>query len=132
MKTQEAPPPRQTMLGQVEDRSQRVESSNDRRLKRREFCSGLILTSSALLVSGSIFSAKAERGGKPMGSISVACYKPRPSRETELLELVRNHMKPLRAEGLVTDRAPIAMRTADGTKVEVFEWGFARGHRKRT
>jgi hypothetical protein len=57
-----------------------------------------------------------------MGSISVACYKPRPGCETELLELVRNHLPPLRTEGLVTDRAPIAMRTADGTIVEVFEW----------
>ena len=57
-----------------------------------------------------------------MGSISVACYKPRPGHETELLELVRNHMSPLRAEGLITERAPIAMRAADGTIVEVFEW----------
>jgi hypothetical protein len=57
-----------------------------------------------------------------MGSISVACYKPRPGCEQALLELVRNHLSPLRAEGLVTDRAPIVMRTADGTIVEVFEW----------
>ena len=57
-----------------------------------------------------------------MGSISVACYKPRPGCEAELLELVRNHLPPLRAEGLVTDRAPITVRAADGTIVEVFEW----------
>src|ERR1700676_5518293 len=57
-----------------------------------------------------------------MGSISVACYKPKPGCENELAELVRNHLTPLRAEGLVTDRAPIVMRTADGTIVEVFEW----------
>jgi len=57
-----------------------------------------------------------------MGSISVACYKPRPGCEQELLELVRNHLVPLRAEGLVTERAPIAMTCADGTIVEVFEW----------
>jgi len=57
-----------------------------------------------------------------MGSISVACFKPRPGREAELIELVKNHMKPLRAEGLVTDRVPIVMRTAEGTIVEVFEW----------
>jgi hypothetical protein len=57
-----------------------------------------------------------------MGSISVACYKPRPGREQELLELVRNHLPPLRAEGLVTDRTSIVMRCADGTIVEVFEW----------
>jgi len=57
-----------------------------------------------------------------MGSISVACYKPKPGCEEALLELVRNHLPPLRAEGLVTDRASIMMRTADGTLVEIFEW----------
>jgi quinol monooxygenase YgiN len=57
-----------------------------------------------------------------MGSISVACYKPKPGCEEELLELVRNHLPPLRAEGLVTDRSSIVMRTADGTIVEIFEW----------
>lgn len=57
-----------------------------------------------------------------MGSISVACYKPKPGCAGELLELVRNHMPPLRAQGLVTDRTPIVMRTADGTIVEIFEW----------
>jgi hypothetical protein len=57
-----------------------------------------------------------------MGSIAVACYKPRPGQEEALLELVRHQMEPLRSQGLVTDRAPIAMRTASGTVVEVFEW----------
>ncbi len=67
-----------------------------------------------------------------MGSIVVACYKPRPGKEDALLELVRGHLPPLRAEGLVTDRAPIVMRAADGTIVEVFEWvsqeAIARAH----
>ena len=57
-----------------------------------------------------------------MGSISVACYKPRPGCEQALLELVRNHLPPLRDLGLITDRASIAMRAADGTIVEIFEW----------
>jgi hypothetical protein len=57
-----------------------------------------------------------------MGSISLACYRPRPGCERALLELVRNHLPPLRAEGLVTERASIVMRAADGTIVEVFEW----------
>jgi len=39
-----------------------------------------------------------------------------------LLELVRNHLPPLRAVGLVRERESIVMRTADGTIVEVFEW----------
>lgn len=57
-----------------------------------------------------------------MGSISIACYKPRPGCEQTLRELVRDHLPPLRAEGLVTEREAIVMRAADGTVVEVFEW----------
>jgi quinol monooxygenase YgiN len=57
-----------------------------------------------------------------MGSISVACYKPKPGSEKALVELVREHLPPLRAQGLVTERAPIVMRTTDGTIVEIFEW----------
>jgi len=57
-----------------------------------------------------------------VGSISVACYKPLPGCEATLLDLVRNHLPPLRAEGLVTERPSTMMRTEDGTIVEVFEW----------
>jgi hypothetical protein len=57
-----------------------------------------------------------------MGSIVVACYKPRRGAEEALLDLVRGHLPPLRSQGLVTDRAPIMMRGADGLIVEVFEW----------
>ena len=57
-----------------------------------------------------------------MGSISVACYKPKPGCDQALRELVRNHLPPLRAEGLVSERPSIVMRAADGTIVEVFEW----------
>ena len=53
-----------------------------------------------------------------MGSISVACYGPLAGREDALLELVRNHLPPLRSQGLVTERPSIVMRTADGTIVE--------------
>lgn len=57
-----------------------------------------------------------------MGSISIACYKPKPGCETALLEIVRDHLPPLRGQGLVTDRASIVMRAGDGTVIEVFEW----------
>ena len=43
-------------------------------------------------------------------------------KESELLELVRRRVPTLRKEELVTDRAPILMRTRDGTIVEVSEW----------
>ena len=46
-------------------------------------------------------------------------------REAVLADLVRGHVPALRALGLATDRAPYAMRAADGTLVEVFEWASA-------
>jgi hypothetical protein len=55
-------------------------------------------------------------------SISVACYRPKPGCEEALLVEVRNHLPPLRALGLVTDRTPIVMRAQDGTIIEIFEW----------
>lgn len=57
-----------------------------------------------------------------MGRIVIACYRPKPGRKEELVQLTRRHVHRLRAEGLVTDREPIAMEAEDGTIVEVFEW----------
>jgi hypothetical protein len=57
-----------------------------------------------------------------LGSISVACYKPKPGCQEALLALVRDHLPPLRKAGLVTNRESIVMRTADGIIIEVFEW----------
>lgn len=57
-----------------------------------------------------------------MGSISVACYKPKPGCDAALLSLVREHLPPLRAQGLLTERASITMRASDGTIIEIFEW----------
>ena len=57
-----------------------------------------------------------------MASISVACYRPKAGCDNALLALVRDHLSPLRAQGLVTDRASIVMRASDGTIIEVFEW----------
>jgi hypothetical protein len=60
-----------------------------------------------------------------MGLISIAAYRPKPGKEAVLLELTRQHVPALRGLGLVTDRKPVAMRAADGTIVEVFEWRSA-------
>ncbi len=57
-----------------------------------------------------------------MGRIVIACYRPKPGRDVELLPLIKNHVPVLRAEGLATERTPIVGRAADGTMVEVFEW----------
>jgi hypothetical protein len=57
-----------------------------------------------------------------LGSISVACYKPKPGCEQALMALVRDHLPPLRGARFVTDREAIVMRAADGTINDVFEW----------
>lgn len=57
-----------------------------------------------------------------MGHIVIACYRPKPGQESALKELMRTHVQRLDAEGLVTERTPILMQSADGTFVEVFEW----------
>jgi hypothetical protein len=57
-----------------------------------------------------------------LSHFAVACYRPKPGREEELLGVVRDHMPALRAEGLVSDRPPYVMQARDGTIIEIFEW----------
>ena len=54
--------------------------------------------------------------------IVIVAYRPKSGKESETLDLVRSRVPTLRKEGLVTDRAPIIMRTRDGTIIEVSEW----------
>ena len=67
-----------------------------------------------------------------MGRVVIVAYTPKPGRESELLAVVAKHLEVLRAESLVTDRAPYVLRAADGTILEVFEWrspeAIARAH----
>ncbi|MDQ2824743.1 MAG: antibiotic biosynthesis monooxygenase [Verrucomicrobiota bacterium] len=60
--------------------------------------------------------------GGMTGVIAVVAYRPKPGKEKELLQLVRERVPTLRKEGLVTDRVPVIMRARDGTIVEVSEW----------
>jgi hypothetical protein len=60
-----------------------------------------------------------------MGRIVIVAYRPKPGQQAALESLVRRHHTRLLAQGLVTDRAPVRMRAADGTIVEVFEWSSA-------
>lgn len=57
-----------------------------------------------------------------MGRIVIVAYKPKPGKVDALKELTKTHVSRLKQEGLVTDREPIIMETADGTIIEVFEW----------
>ncbi len=56
------------------------------------------------------------------GVIVIVAYRPKPGKERELLELVRNRVPILRKENLATDREPTIFRARDGTIVEVSEW----------
>ena len=71
-----------------------------------------------------------------MGRMAIVAYRPRPGKENRLFELTREHVPILRAEGLATDRQAYAMRAADGTIVEVFEWksaeAIAKAHENPT
>lgn len=57
-----------------------------------------------------------------MGPMVIVAYRPRPGKEALLLELTKEHVPVLRAEGLASERPSYAMRAADGTIIEVFEW----------
>jgi quinol monooxygenase YgiN len=56
------------------------------------------------------------------GVIVIVAYRPKPGKQTELLELVCSRLPTLRKENLVTDREPTIMRAQDGTIIEVSEW----------
>ena len=64
-------------------------------------------------------------------TVVIVAYKPKPGKEADLLQLTREHVPLLRAEGLATDRPVIACQARDGTIVEAFEWvagGTERAH----
>jgi len=65
------------------------------------------------------------RGGSTVGIYAIAAYRPKPGRERQLRQVLKDHLPILRKEGLVTDRPSYLMRAADGTFVEVFEWKSA-------
>lgn len=60
-----------------------------------------------------------------MGRFVIAAFRPKPGAEAALHGVVRRHASVLRAQGLITERPAHAMRAADGTVIEVFEWRSA-------
>lgn len=67
----------------------------------------------------------------PEATLVIVAYRPRPGKADALLQLTREHVPILRAEGLASERAVIAGQASDGTIVEVFEWlpgAVARAH----
>jgi hypothetical protein len=65
-------------------------------------------------------------------TLVIVAYKPKPGKEADLLQLTREHVPLLRAEGLATDHPVTACQATDCTVVEVFEWvagGVERAHK---
>lgn len=60
-----------------------------------------------------------------MGRIVIVAYKPKDNKDEALKLFLKNHVPILRKENLVTDRAPIIMKSSNGTYIEVFEWKSA-------
>ncbi len=57
-----------------------------------------------------------------MSSMAVATYRPKDGQEQEFLKLLKTHVLILRKQGLVSRRQAYAMRSKNGTIIEVFEW----------
>src|SRR6266404_5000365 len=60
-----------------------------------------------------------------MGRFVIVAYRPHPGKEQRLLELTKEHLPILRAQGLATDRPSYVMQATGGTIIEVFEWKSA-------
>lgn len=57
-----------------------------------------------------------------MSVMVIACYRPKPGKDADLMTLMKTHLPVLRAEGLVGDDPSLCGRASDGTFVEVFCW----------
>lgn len=57
-----------------------------------------------------------------MGQVSVAAFRPRAGKESELLAVIADRLPLLRRLGLATDRPEITMRAAGGVIVHISEW----------
>ena len=60
-----------------------------------------------------------------MGRFVVVVYRPKQGRDEELLATVKDHLRILRGQKLVTEREACVMRAKSGAIVEVFEWKSA-------
>ena len=70
----------------------------------------------------SAMAEKSASASAPTPVMVIVAYRPLPGKEAVLLDLTRKHLPVLRAQGLATERPSFAMRAADGTILEVFEW----------
>ncbi len=64
-------------------------------------------------------------------TLVIVANRPKAGKATDLLQLTREHVPLLRAEGFASETLVIAGQASDGTVVEVFEWlpgAVARAH----
>ncbi len=54
--------------------------------------------------------------------VVIACFRPLPGKQDQLRALTETHVQRLRDLGLATSRSGMAMETAHGDVIEVFEW----------
>ena len=67
--------------------------------------------------------------------VVIVAYKPKPEKQADLLQLTREHLPILRAEGLATNMPEITVMADGGVIVEIFEWapgGTERAHTNPT
>ncbi len=57
-----------------------------------------------------------------MGRMVIAVYVPKPGKDAELMDCMRDHLPVLRGQGLATNRPSTLLRAKGGTLLEVFEW----------
>lgn len=57
-----------------------------------------------------------------MGIIVIAAFRPKQDKNELLMEAVREHLPLLRKEDLITERKGYAMKSEDGSIIEIFEW----------
>jgi hypothetical protein len=91
-------------------------------MHRSNLLAALLLTLAPVLDGKPLSEKEKTPAAAPKPVMVIVAYRPRPGKEALLLELTRQHLPLLRVQGLATDRPSFAMRSADGTIVEVFEW----------
>ena len=64
------------------------------------------------------------------GSVVLCCYRPKPGKQAELLEVLRDHVQTLRMLGFAAGHARTLMTAADGTVIEIFQWDSEDASRK--
>ena len=65
----------------------------------------------------------------PSATLVIVAYKPKPGKDADLIQLTREHIPLLHADGLATDHPATTCRAQDGTIVEVFEWAPSAAER---